>query len=242
MLTPSLPFIGDDFNLPKLHSLLHYLRFITEYGTTDNYNTETTERLHIDYAKVAYAASNKKEFLPQMILWLERMEKIDRHIIYVNWRQRPAAPVPSKPLTRLTLTQHPSAKAVTLETIATKYHSPHFVAGLQAYLAQFAPSTPAAATSFNSIRSSPDTYTTAFAIWHRIRIRNRSTQDVEDIADRLDAVHCAPARKTRAKDSLNERFDTALIDEKGHAEDTGVAGACFGHALLPLLTVDRHLF
>jgi len=43
--------IRNDFNLPKLHSLAHYVDSIKLFGTTDNYNTEYTERLHIDLAK-----------------------------------------------------------------------------------------------------------------------------------------------------------------------------------------------
>ena len=41
-------------NIPKLHFLRHYLLSITLYGTTDNYNTEYMERLHIDLAKDTY--------------------------------------------------------------------------------------------------------------------------------------------------------------------------------------------
>jgi len=46
--------IRDGFNIPKLHSMQHYAELIRNYGTTDNYNTEYTERLHIDLAKDAY--------------------------------------------------------------------------------------------------------------------------------------------------------------------------------------------
>jgi hypothetical protein len=45
------------------------------FGTTDNYNTEYTEQLHIDLAKEAYRSTNFKDELPQMTLWLERKEK-----------------------------------------------------------------------------------------------------------------------------------------------------------------------
>ena len=71
------------FNFPKLHSLLHYASSIKFFGTTDGYNTEHSEHLHIDLAKDAYAATNRKDELAQMTLWLERNEKIrrfDRHI------------------------------------------------------------------------------------------------------------------------------------------------------------------
>ncbi|TBU36028.1 hypothetical protein BD309DRAFT_1029980 [Dichomitus squalens] len=56
--------IRSGFNIPKLHALLHYVRCIKLYGTTDNYNMETSERLHIDFAKDAYRATNHRdEFL-----------------------------------------------------------------------------------------------------------------------------------------------------------------------------------
>ena len=48
-----------NFNIPKLHSLLHFSESIRLFGTTNNYNTEQFERLHIDFAKDAFRASNK---------------------------------------------------------------------------------------------------------------------------------------------------------------------------------------
>ncbi|KAH9061974.1 hypothetical protein EDB87DRAFT_391243 [Lactarius vividus] len=50
--------VREHFNIPKLHSLLHYGYSIGLFGTTDNYNTEQTERLHIDFTKDAYRATN----------------------------------------------------------------------------------------------------------------------------------------------------------------------------------------
>ncbi|KAF8269647.1 hypothetical protein EI94DRAFT_1897314, partial [Lactarius quietus] len=58
--------ICDNFNVPKIHSLLHYSPSICLFGTTDNYNTEQTEHLHIDYMKHAFAATNKKDVKSQM--------------------------------------------------------------------------------------------------------------------------------------------------------------------------------
>ena len=74
------------FKLPKLHSLEHYMLSILLFGTTDNYDTQYTERLHIDFAKDAYRATNRKDELPQMTAWLERREKILRHEIFIQWR------------------------------------------------------------------------------------------------------------------------------------------------------------
>ncbi|KAH9017449.1 P-loop containing nucleoside triphosphate hydrolase protein [Lactarius hengduanensis] len=77
--------IRDNFNIPKLHFAKHYCRSIKLFGTTDNFNTEYTERLHIDLAKDAYAATNHKDEFPQMALWLERKEKIALHTQSIDW-------------------------------------------------------------------------------------------------------------------------------------------------------------
>ena len=78
--------IREHFQLPKLHSLDHYRLSIELFGTTDNYDTQYSERLHIDFAKDAYRASNKKDELAQMTVWLERKEKVLRHEKFIQWR------------------------------------------------------------------------------------------------------------------------------------------------------------
>ncbi|KAG9087692.1 hypothetical protein FRC07_012761 [Ceratobasidium sp. 392] len=60
--------------IPKLHMLSHYAFLIREYGTPDGYNTELSERLHIDYVKIPYRASNKVDPIHQMITHLQRCE------------------------------------------------------------------------------------------------------------------------------------------------------------------------
>ena len=35
--------VQENFNIPKLHSLTHYISLIELFGTTDNYNTEQSE-------------------------------------------------------------------------------------------------------------------------------------------------------------------------------------------------------
>ena len=74
----------DHFNIPKFHSLLHYIESIKDFGTTDNYNTELFERLHIDFAKDGFKASNRRNERPQMILWLDRQEKAAQFESYIR--------------------------------------------------------------------------------------------------------------------------------------------------------------
>ena len=124
------------------------------------------------------------------------------------------------------LLKHPSAKAVTVASLATLYHAPTFTSSLQSYLQQFTPahSSPNYAT-FNATINNLNNIHLTFSVWHRIRIANHSIQDVEGISDRSDAVHAAPQRKNpKTKAVLGERFDTALINEKGTAEIAGLSG------------------
>ncbi|KAJ7911973.1 hypothetical protein B0H13DRAFT_2478875, partial [Mycena leptocephala] len=77
--------IREHFNIPKIHSMQHYVDMIRALGTADGYNTELSERLHIDCAKLGYAASSKKEYVRQMTTWLMRREAIDRFASYLQW-------------------------------------------------------------------------------------------------------------------------------------------------------------
>ncbi|KAG9087886.1 hypothetical protein FS749_002576 [Ceratobasidium sp. UAMH 11750] len=70
--------------IPKLHMLGHYAHMIRELGTPDGYNTELPERLHIEYAKVPWRASNKVRPLPQMIRYIQRQEAILIHRAYLD--------------------------------------------------------------------------------------------------------------------------------------------------------------
>lgn len=77
--------VRENFDLPKFHSLLHYTDSIRWLGTTDNYNTELFERLHIDFAKEGWRASNKRDHFPQMVQWLSRQEKVSSYDFYRSW-------------------------------------------------------------------------------------------------------------------------------------------------------------
>ncbi|KAG2141516.1 hypothetical protein BD769DRAFT_1349437 [Suillus cothurnatus] len=77
--------VREHFNIPKLHQLSHYVQSISLYGTTDGFNTELPERLHIDFAKEAYRASNKRDYEEQMALWLQRQEAVFLHSSYLEW-------------------------------------------------------------------------------------------------------------------------------------------------------------
>ena len=74
----------DDFNIPKLHSMQHYISSIISRGSADGYSTKSPERLHIDFAKLAYRASNKKGYIKQMTKWLTQQEACHRFAAYLH--------------------------------------------------------------------------------------------------------------------------------------------------------------
>ncbi|KAG8727939.1 hypothetical protein FRC11_012160 [Ceratobasidium sp. 423] len=53
----------------------------------DGYNTETSERLHIDFAKMGYRASNKVNAMKQMALYIQRLKAITMHAAYLDREQ-----------------------------------------------------------------------------------------------------------------------------------------------------------
>ncbi|KAJ6508168.1 hypothetical protein C8R45DRAFT_1050452 [Mycena sanguinolenta] len=77
--------IREHFNVSKLHKLKHYVDSIRSRGTADGFNSEGTERLHIDLAKVGYNASNRREYVRQMTVWLRRQERVHKFGSYLQW-------------------------------------------------------------------------------------------------------------------------------------------------------------
>jgi hypothetical protein len=61
-------------NISKLHAIQHYSHIIRKMGTPDGFTTETPERLHKDYIKVSYHASNGIVPELQMLTHLRRQE------------------------------------------------------------------------------------------------------------------------------------------------------------------------
>ncbi|KAH9909444.1 uncharacterized protein BXZ73DRAFT_59483 [Epithele typhae] len=77
--------IREHFNIPKLHAMLHYALSIRRLGSADGFNTEATERLHIDTTKDGYNASNRRDYIKQMAAWLNRQELIARFQRFLDW-------------------------------------------------------------------------------------------------------------------------------------------------------------
>ncbi|EPQ49860.1 hypothetical protein GLOTRDRAFT_51483, partial [Gloeophyllum trabeum ATCC 11539] len=209
--------IRFDFNIPKLHALLHYLISIKIFGTTDNYNTEYTERLHIDFAKDAYRATNHKDEYPQMTRWLERREKVLRHEKYINWRLAGCpAPMPKSRGTmdtgnHIRMTRHPTLKAVPLSEVRSDYGATYFEAALARFVAQYhQPHLTRAQIEDAANRMSIRFQT--IPVFHKIKFRNRDPFARTAEFDTSDAVHAKPIRQDSRGRDVPARFDTVLVN------------------------------
>ena len=213
--------IRENFNIPKLHSLLHYGSSIRLFGTTDNYNTEQTERLHIDLAKDAYRATNRKNEYAQMTTWLERREKIQRHIASIDWRQnnlqniRTQTPIrpPHVRAQFIEMTEDPNEKAVHFRDITKKFGAASFQDALADYIASVnnpglgvrAVRTHAANTllPFRTVRA-----------YHKIKFTTASDAQGSDRSEIVDVVFVRPELHKDGR-ITPARFDTVLIQSGG---------------------------
>ncbi|KAG1763892.1 hypothetical protein EV702DRAFT_1018819 [Suillus placidus] len=214
--------IRDNFNLPKLHATRHYSYMIMMLGTTDNYNTEYTERLHIDYAKDAYHATNHKDEFAQMTRWLERKEKILRHDKYVNWRL--AGDVESEPhhsrppdmtFRRLqTMPKHPTAKAVTIDRLVDDYGATFFREALARYITQLRHAedpNPLHERALEILARDIHFPFRTLPVFHKIKWVSVDSRGHGDATVTLDSVHVRPQRRS-GSGLLPRRSDTVLVN------------------------------
>lgn len=152
--------IHKDFEIPKLHSLLHYTAMIGLLGSADGYNTETPERMHIDFAKKAYKASNRRDYYKQMTRWLSRQAFIAYFSSYLTWlainptptednlasnagssedKNGPSSSEQPEPLTSskskvYSIAKSPAYPRMSLQAITDGYKASEFSSALQAFL------------------------------------------------------------------------------------------------------------
>jgi hypothetical protein len=121
-------------NIPNIHSLIHYTRSIALFGTVDNYNTEQSECLHIDFTKNAFQATNFKDVYKQMATWLQCQEAIHQHTAFIDWCKgrlsdslspQLAYPQPNLMLCPV-LMAYPSEKGITFEGLYSRYGAINF--------------------------------------------------------------------------------------------------------------------
>jgi hypothetical protein len=198
--------LRKDFNIPKIHSLLHYVDSIRLFGSADGFNTEFPERLHIDYAKKGYRASNRKDHERQMIRWLRRQESI---AIQQSLRMRRDLPIPN-PANRtnsaspiISLPQSPSFHHLSSSEIIESFLATDFVSAINVFLSTVPTSTGVSCTVFDH-----DVYNAYKVV--TLTIIPDVLHGLSAFSDRLRASPPASSGKFLAC-SKEPIFDTAMI-------------------------------
>ncbi|KAJ7059962.1 Zn-finger domain-containing protein [Mycena amicta] len=251
--------IREHFNIPKLHAMQHYIDGIRRFGSADGYNTESPEHLHIDFAKNAYRATNKRDYTEQMTLWLQRQEAVARRTAYIAWvtakRQRGQRPqgwkkdadfeddsddeveenVVALPLTLLptklySIAKYPAFKNRRLDYIHESYGATEFLPALTAFLK----------TNFRSFMTpSQHDY---FDIWKQITLKMPPNRFLSSKA-RSCRIRATPAVPPKGR-SLGSPaiFDTALIIEhpRQYIASSGLTGLRPARVRL-IFELPRHL-
>jgi hypothetical protein len=213
--------VRSQFNLPKLHSLSHYASSIQLFGTADNYNTEQSERLHIDLAKNAYRATNHKEEYTQMTKWLERREKVHHYSAFIHWRDHQggltsAAPIRVGPPRAYALTtkmaQKPSRWKVSFDSLASEYGALAFQDTLAEFIAQV--NNPGASRgALKNVAHNTHIPFSHIPVYHKIKFT-----DLNDLNESVitDCAHIRPEHKDQRGRIIPARFDTVIIQgDKG---------------------------
>ena len=230
--------VRKKFNLPKLHSLSHYNSSIRLFGTADGYNTEQSERLHIDLAKDAYRATNHKEEFSQMTKWLERRERLQRFSAYVNWMQqqdhdlRPPAQIVIGPPRAYALTvkmaKTPSKKKVSFDSLANDFGAIAFQDALAEFIAQVNHPGASRVTIRNHAHNTHIPFSHV-PVYYKIKFTSCGDLNQPEI---MDSVHVRPEQKDSRGRIIPARFDTVTVQ--------GDKGTLHFDKRLNILSYDRY--
>ena len=229
--------VRDDFNIPKFHSLLHYIDPIRWIGTTDNCNTEMFERLHIDFAKEGWRASNKRDHFPQMIKWLSRQEKVASYDFFRSWQDEEEQ-IPEQQMmyegrrkntdsrdkassgsskAQIFFAKEPAEPRKSLSQITITHAAIGFLPELKLYLNSLLPSHSRASKPYALQSTLPFT---SLDIWHQFKFVPFNMFDDEADLTLQETVKALPI----SRKSPTPRFDTAVVLDTDEAQSTAVAG------------------
>lgn len=209
--------IRDDFNIPKFHSLLHYIDSIRLFGATDNYNTEMFERLHIDFAKHGWRASNKRDEFPQMISWLSRQEKIDSFESYLSSSKTEDSSdnEPNQTFAgSVSLAKFPNYPNKSISNISRSHRAPAFEHHLKEYLNTFLSSSHRTSNQRANLFPLPFKH---LDVYNQFKFSPLGLQDEDEERDIVKAIPIS-------KQLPSGRFDTVIVLKTDNAESTGLAG------------------
>ncbi|KAJ6564234.1 hypothetical protein B0H19DRAFT_1258700 [Mycena capillaripes] len=233
--------IREHFNIPKFHAIQHYVDSIRALGSADGYNTESPERLHIDFAKKAYRATNRRDYTEQLALWLQQQEAVALHTSYLAWCDKqtlqpasqsedsddsddegpedkvtgPVSALNASAITSYTIAKSPASRNVTVAHLQMQHGAVDIIPVLTAFLKRTFKSSPILPGPFDRF----DTYNKI--TFHLPRNRYLSDQHR---TNRIRAVPAVPPKgRSLSSPSL---FDTALIIENPsqYSPSSGIAG------------------
>jgi hypothetical protein len=220
-------------NIPKFHSLHHYITSIRFFGATDNYNTEMFERLHIDFAKKGWRASNKRDEFPQMTKWLSRQENVEsfqRELSWVLEQQKvtgssmkaalglasniqTSSTSPPQPSSRILLPKHPTFPMKSISAITEEHDVPLFPKHLRQFLAMSVPG--AKIADVKASEALPIAFN-HLDVFYSFKF---SRENLDEAGDLKDMVKASPRKK---------RFDTVVVLTGDKAETVGFHGTRIG--------------
>jgi hypothetical protein len=178
------------------------------------------ERLHIDFAKEGWRASNHRDEFPQMICWLSRQEKISWFETHLSAKMppTPTEPVPSSIIGKppISIAKSPNFPNRPISLIEEKHNASDFSHYLKHFLNAFAPS-PASGCRLEALHTLSFTKVN---VYNMFRFHPKSIHDVDGEGDEDDVVKALP-KSSRLPFG---RFDTVVVITKDEAESTGLAG------------------
>ncbi|EMD40221.1 hypothetical protein CERSUDRAFT_63676 [Gelatoporia subvermispora B] len=209
--------VRDHLNIPKFHSLLHYVQSIRFYGATDNYNTEMFERLHIDFAKEGWRASNHRNERPQMVRWLSRREKIVHLESYLKTTKQTVDQdiLKNRQGHAIKIAKFPQSPKQTLSAVEKTHCAPGFTHSLKTFLNLLNSRSLSRAELNNAIL--PFNH---IDLYHNFKLTPTALHD--DIT-KHEVIKAKPAIKGQPA-----QFDTVVVFNSHDAESTGVAGTRIG--------------
>ncbi|KAI9508595.1 hypothetical protein F5148DRAFT_1275676 [Russula earlei] len=200
------------FNIPKVHSMQHYMAGIKCLGSADGFNMESSERLHIDYAKHAFKASNHHDYIMQMAWWIQCQEAMFINKQFLAWSLKTSSPESeSTNMTTHFITYSIAKKPphyISVWTLAMEYNAPDFVNTLQDFLQKI---------DIPGRFTVPNVYD-QFNIYKLIHINWSATMDLDIESYRVNTFPKCP--NSGHGQHLGSKFDTILVTESGNRPQT----------------------
>ncbi|KAJ6613980.1 hypothetical protein B0H10DRAFT_1804468, partial [Mycena sp. CBHHK59/15] len=232
--------IREHFNIPKFHAIQHYVDAIRALGSANGYNTESPEHLHIDFAKKAYRASNHRDYVEQMALWLQRQEAVALCASYLAWLDQklsqPAVAVasPSTAVSAVayTIAKRPATLNVSVAHLQTTHGAVDIIPALTRFLKLNFKSSPIIPGQFDR-----------FDLYNQVSLHvppNRYLSD-QSRTSRIHAIPAVPA-KDRSR-GTPASFDTALVieDPSQYVPSSGIQGHLYIYYVCHFILTDMYL-